>query len=101
MITGDALVTRTATEMIPTPPNAAPPEPLPSTAPEPPRKSHSFAFQAQADDGQRLSGTIDAADADAVLDRLQGMGLRVIDVKRVEAAPNGGGKSPGTSTGNA
>jgi type IV pilus assembly protein PilC len=95
--------------MIPTPPNDAPPEPSqspsPSTAPESPRKSGTFTFQAQADDGQRLSGTIDAADADAVLDRLQGMGLRVIDVTRVEATPdpsaNGGGKSAGNAHGNA
>ena len=63
------------------PPSASSPEPTPS---EPSPKSATFSFQAQSDDGQRLNGTTDAADADAAIERLQAMGLRVIEVARVE-----------------
>ena len=50
-----------------------------------------FSFQAQSDDGQRLSGTIDASDADAALQRLLALRLRVIDVRPFAPnAPAGG-----------
>src|SRR5687768_14962714 len=48
--------------------------------------SDSFAFQAQSDDGHRINGTIDAPDADAVMERLQALRLRVVDVERVRSA---------------
>lgn len=42
-----------------------------------------FTFQAQSDDGKRLSGVIEAGDADAAIARLEALRLRVIDVARV------------------
>ena len=39
-----------------------------------------FTYEAQTDDGRRLAGTIEATDAEAALDRLHAMRLRVIAV---------------------
>src|SRR3954471_20488632 len=58
----------------------------------------SFSFQAQSDDGQRLTGVIDAPDADAVLERLQALRMRVVDVKRVSGT-NGHGTENGRGNG--
>jgi type II secretory pathway component PulF len=55
-----------------------------------PAPSNRFSFQAQSDDGQRLSGTIDAADADAATERLQALRLRILDVAPVEPATEAG-----------
>src|SRR4051794_40083135 len=58
----------------------------------------SFSFQAQSDDGQRLTGVIDAPDADAVLERLQALRMRVVDVTRVPGT-NGNGDGNGHDAG--
>ena len=39
-----------------------------------------FAYEAQTDDGQRITGTLEAADAEAAMQRLQAMRLRVMEV---------------------
>jgi type IV pilus assembly protein PilC len=46
-----------------------------------PSPNLSFSYQAQTDDGQRLSGVIDAPDADTALQRLQMLRLRVVELE--------------------
>ena len=44
-----------------------------------------FSYEAQTDDGQRLTGTIEASDAELAMDRLRAMRLRVIEVSPAES----------------
>src|SRR5436305_728989 len=44
-----------------------------------------FSYQAQTDEGLRLSGTIDAGDAESAMERLQALRLRVVELS--PAAP--------------
>ena len=46
-----------------------------------------FAYEAQSDDGQRLSGTMEAADAEQAMNRLRSMRVRVTELKLVSARP--------------
>lgn len=39
-----------------------------------------FAYQAQTEDGRRLSGTIESANAESAMDRLRAMRLRIVEV---------------------
>jgi type IV pilus assembly protein PilC len=73
------------------------PSPAASSPPSPPPTPDTFWFRAQTDDGQRISGTIEGASADAAIDRLQALRLRVIDVSRADAAapdPSANGGAP-------
>lgn len=39
-----------------------------------------FSYQAQTEDGRRLSGTIESPDAESAMDQLRGMRLRVVEI---------------------
>jgi type II secretory pathway component PulF len=54
------------------------------TAPGP---AGSFRYEAQADDGARITGALDAPGPDAAVARLDSMGLRAIHVEPVGATP--------------
>jgi general secretion pathway protein F len=45
-----------------------------------PARSVAFAYRAQTDDGDRLTGTIEASDAQAAMERLAGLRLRVTEL---------------------
>ena len=47
--------------------------------------STSFVYQAQGIDGQRLTGTIEAEDSQAAMNRLLALGLRVIQLDPARA----------------
>ncbi len=46
-----------------------------------------FEYEAQTYDGQPLSGTIEATDAEDARRQLEGIGLRPVNIEQVEAAP--------------
>src|SRR3954469_20785989 len=48
-----------------------------------------FAYRAQSEDGQPLSGTIDAPDAEEARRRLESLRLRVLELAPAAAAPSG------------
>ena len=48
-----------------------------------------FSYQAQTEDGRRVSGTIESSDAESALDRLRGMRLRVVEVAATAPAAAG------------
>jgi type IV pilus assembly protein PilC len=47
----------------------------------------SFAYQAQSDEGRRVTGTIDASDAGTAILRLQALRLRVVQIEPIRATP--------------
>src|SRR5690349_24449710 len=58
----------------------------PAAAAAPSARTVTFAYRAQTGDGDRMTGTIEATDAQGAMERLQAMRLRV-----TELSPAGGG----------
>lgn len=56
----------------------------------PSARSVGFAYKAQTDDGDRLTGTIEAPDAQAAMERLQGLRLRVTELAPLGRNGTGG-----------
>jgi type II secretory pathway component PulF len=52
-----------------------------------------FAYDAQTDDGRRLSGTIEVADAEEAMSRLRSMRLRVLSLVPAQPKPPSAGKA--------
>ncbi len=47
-----------------------------------------FSYEAQSNDGQRLSGTLDAANMEAAMGRLQALQLRVVKLEPADGKPS-------------
>jgi type II secretory pathway component PulF len=71
------------------PTNPPPPDlPLPPVAPATPVIAPAnFSYQAQTNDGQRFSGTMEAANAEEATRRLEAMRLRVLEIARAQPMP--------------
>lgn len=77
--------------------------PAPATAiPGKPHAVLSFTYQAQSDDGHRITGTVDAADPADAVRRLEALRLRVIEIQPLEnRISNRAPKSAGGGNGRA
>jgi type II secretory pathway component PulF len=56
-----------------------------TTTPEPISNTQTFDYDAQAEDGSRFNGSLEAADAERAMNRLRSMRLRVTDLRLREA----------------
>src|SRR5215469_3180840 len=55
---------------------------------DPPSGLRVFAYEAQSDDGQRVSGTMEAVDAEQAMNRLRTMRVRVLELNLASPRPS-------------
>ena len=59
-----------------------------SSTNDPPSPLRVFAYEAQTDDGQRVSGTMEAVDAEQAMNRLRTMRVRVLELNLTAPRPS-------------